>query len=140
MSKSLSNRAIQRILGRTPNWIKPFDVNDYLNNRPMIEKLYEERQMALAKVNELEKEISVLLPRIDDLEITLQKLKIQLTEKTSRSLATFVLSLTATISLGIGVNVITSSDTLIWLGWFLVGITVVLEVVAFGLTRTSKEK
>jgi len=134
MSKDLSEQALERIVGRTPNWIKPFDVNDYLNNRPMIEKLYEERQMALAKSIDLDRKVSSLSARVHQLELSEQRLRIILAEKTTRSLWAYGISLIATITVGIGVNVVTSSASS-WIGWFLIVISVVLEAIAFVLTR-----
>jgi hypothetical protein len=80
MSDDLSTQAIRRMLGRTLNWIKPFDVTEYLDNRPMIEKLYEERQLALAKSVELEKTVSALSLRIHQLELSEQRLNLKLSE------------------------------------------------------------
>ena len=136
MSKGLSEQALEKIVGRTPNWIKPFDVNDYLDNRAMIEKLYEERQMALAKVIDLENKVSTLSEQVHSLELSKQRLEIILSEKTTRSLWAFGISLVATVTMGIGVNVVTSS-VLVWLGWFLIGTSVILELIAFFLTRAS---
>ncbi len=135
MTKGLSEQALERIVGRTPNWIKPFDVNDYLNNRPMIEKLYEERQMALAKVIDLENRVSTLSSQVHQLELREQKLQITLAEKTSRSLWAFGVSLIATVTVGIGVNLATSFGTS-WIGWFLIIIAVLLETIAFILTKS----
>jgi hypothetical protein len=137
MSDDLSNQAIRKILGRTPNWIKPFDVTEYLDNRPMIEKLYEERQLALAKSVELEKTVSELSARIHQLELNGQRLNLKLSEHKSLSFTVFGLSLIATITIGIGVNVLTSS-TYEWIGWLLVAIAAVLEIMAFWLTRKAE--
>ncbi|MBO9390808.1 MAG: hypothetical protein J7482_19065 [Roseiflexus sp.] len=134
MPKGLSEQALEKIVGRTPNWLKPFDVNDYLNNRPMIEKLYEERQMALAKVIDLESRITALSSQVRQLELSEQRLRITLAEKTSRSLWAFGISLIATVTVGIGVNLVTSSSSS-WIGWFLIIIAVLLESIAFVLTK-----
>ena len=136
MAKGLSEQALEKIVGRTPNWIKPFDVNDYLDNRAMIEKLYEERQMALAKVIDLENKVSALSKRVHDFELSKQRLEIMLSEKATRSFWAFGISLIATVTMGIGANIITSSE-LVWLGWFLIGTSAVLELIAFFLTRVS---
>ncbi len=134
MFDDLSNQAIRRMLGRTPNWIKPFDVTEYLDNRPMIEKLYEERQLALAKSVELEKTVSDLSSRIHQLELSEQRLNLKLSEHKRLSFTVFGLSLIATITIGIGVNVLTSSSYE-WIGWLLVAISVILEIMAFWLTK-----
>ncbi len=135
MSDELSNQAIRRMLGRTPNWIKPFDVTEYLDNRPMIEKLYyEERQLALAKSVELEKTVSDLSSRIHQLELSEQRLNLRLSEQKRLSFTVFGLSLIATITIGIGVNVLTSSPYE-WIGWLLVTISAILEIMAFWLTK-----
>jgi len=133
MPKGLSELALEKIVGRTPNWIKPFDVNDYLDNRAMIEKLYEERQMALAKVIDLESKVTTLSSQVHQLELSEQRLRIILKEKNARSFWVFGISLIATVTVGIGVNVVTSSSS--WIGWFLIAIALLLEIIAFVLTK-----
>jgi hypothetical protein len=137
MSDDLSEKAIKRMLGRTPNWIKPFDVTEYLGNRPMIEKLYEERQLALAKSVELEKTISGLSSKIHQLELSEQRLDLKLSEQKNLSFTVFSLSLIATITIGIGVNVLTSSPYE-WIGWLLIAISAILEIVAFWLVKRAE--
>ena len=100
----------------------------------MIEKLYEERQMALAKVIDLESRIAALSSQVRQLELSEQRLRITLAEKTSRSLWAFGISLIATVTVGIGVNLVTSSSSS-WIGWFLIIIAVLLESIAFVLTK-----
>jgi hypothetical protein len=45
--------------------------------------------------------------------------------------------LIATITIGIGVNVLTSSSYE-WIGWLLVAISVILEIMAFWLTKKAE--
>ena len=111
-------------------------MNDYLDNRAMIEKLYEERQLALAKTVDLENRCSALFEQVRTLELDQQRLDIVLSERTTRSFWVFGISLVATLTLGIGVNVVTSS-AIVWLGWLLIVAAVILELIAFFLTKAS---
>lgn len=134
MNKDLSEQAIEKILGSTPTWVVQFDVYDYLGNRPMIEKLYEEKQLTLAKLKFLEAEVLRLKEAEHKLQLSEQRLK----DKTSRSQWSFGISLIATITAAIGVNIVTSPTDWIWIGWFLIGLSALLEVMSFRLTNSTE--
>ena len=138
MSSTLSDKAKRLIIGRSPDWIKKFDVNEYKNNIPMIEKLYEEKQFALTKCFELENEVQELNKNMQGMELDRQKLSIQLKENKNNSLIIFVLSLIAAILLGIGVNIITDKPYT-WAGWLMVIFSVMLEISAFFFIKQKRD-
>jgi hypothetical protein len=130
MSGDLTGKAKRKIIGRSPDWIKKFDVEEYVQNPPMIEKLYEERQLALLTSLDLENQVQSLSSRIRELELEKQRLSLRLGETRRRSFTTFTLSLLATILAAIGVNV--STDTPYgWTGWVMIASAVGLEIIAF---------
>ena len=125
-----SERAKRQIVGRPIEWIKRFDVNDYRDNPPMIEKLFEERQLALLSSLELEKRIKELESQNHRLELSKQRLELTLSEVSRKSFVLFSLSLLATIMVGIGVNVATSSPNN-FTGWVMIIASTIVELIAF---------
>ncbi len=125
-----SQRAKRQIVGRPIEWIKRFDVNDYRDNPPMIEKLFEERQMALSSSLELEKRVKELEFHNHELELSKQRLELTLDEVSRKSFILFSLSLLATILVGIGVNVATSSSNN-FIGWVMIVAASIIEIIAF---------
>jgi hypothetical protein len=138
MLQDATDQATQLILGEYVEWIKRFDVNDYLKNRPMIEKLHEEKQLALAKSVKLETAVKQFEARVHELELDNQKLGLQLQEASRKSLSIFLLSLLATVVIGIGVNIATSAPNN-WIGWFMIIAGCLIEGLAFWLTPKGKE-
>ena len=126
------------IIGRYADWVKRFDVNEYVQNPPLIEKLYEEKQLALTSSIDLEKQVKELESQVHDLKLMNQRLEIELSEASRKSFFLFALSLLATVLVGIGVNIATSSPNG-WTGWVMIVAACILEVVAF-LSRPQKSK
>ena len=134
MSDNLSKQAKRKIVGHYPDWIKRFDIKDYYQNRPMIQKLYEERQIALATNLDQDEMIGGLSYEIQELKLQNQKLSMKLGENRRQSTLIFSLSLVAMILVGIGINIITDKPY-IWIGWIMVGTSVILEIIAFKFLR-----
>ena len=132
MPNKITDKAKQKIIGRTFNWIKDFYVDDYIQNPPLIEKLYEEKQMAIAHSIELENKVNRLTERVHELELQNQKLRLQYNEIHQRSSYAFVLSLLALIIVPIGVNIVTAQPYQ-WVGWLLIVVAVIIESIAFFL-------
>jgi hypothetical protein len=130
MPNSLTKQAKRVIIGRYPDWIKKFDVEDYFNNRPMIEKLYEERQLALTTTLDHEETIKGLANEVDELRAENLRLALKLRGNKKQSVLIFILSLLAAILISIGVNIVTDKPYT-WVGWVLIGSSVVLELIIF---------
>lgn len=133
-----TEKAKRLIIGRYADWVKRFDVNEYVQNPPMIEKLYEERQLALTSSVDLDKQVKLLETQILELRLENQRLELELSESNQKSYFLFALSLVATVLVGIGVNIATSTP-FGWTGWVMVIIACILEAIAF-LSRPKKNK
>jgi hypothetical protein len=125
-----TKRAIQIAVGNYTDWIKRFDVNEYVQNPPLIEKLYEDKQLALVKSIDLENEVGELVKKVHELELDNRGLKIVLSEVNRKSYISFFLSLLATVLIGIGVNIATSTPYG-WTGWTMIAAACVVEIAAF---------
>jgi hypothetical protein len=125
------------MIGEPESWVKRFDVTDYLGNRPMIEKLHEEKQLALSSYLKSEKDVKILKKGIHDFELENQRLKERLNGLSRKSTETFILGLIATIFIGLGVNIITSKPYT-WVGWLLVIIACGLQITVW-LLKPKKE-
>lgn len=136
MPTDATERAKRMMVGKYADWVKRFDVNEYVQNRPLIEKLYEEKQLALSSSINLEQEVKLLESQIHELKLTNQRLELELQESNKKSSLLFTLSLLATILAGIGINVATSSPDN-WTGWVMILAACILEVVAF-LSKPQK--
>lgn len=136
MPIEISDLAKQYIIGSYTQWVKRFDVNDYVKNPPMIEKLYEEKQLALAETAKLENLVESLKSQNHELELHNQKLELVTNETQRRSNLVFGLSLLATLFIGIGVNIATSTFSS-WMGWMLIVSGCILEIIAF-FTKSSR--
>lgn len=139
MTQDTTDQAKKLIVGEYVEWIKRFDVNEYVKNRPMIEKLYEEKQLALAASLQLEVRVKESETRIHELELQNQRLEIQVQETSRKSVTTFLLSLLATILVGVGVNIATSTPYG-WTGWVMVAIAGILQCVAFFSMPKERKK
>ena len=126
------------MIGRYAEWVKPFNVSDYLQNAPMIERLFQDRQMALASSFDLEKQVKDLESEIHELRLQNQRLELEVNEASRKSSIMFALSLLATVLIGIGVNIATSVPYA-WTGWVMVVAACLLEGIAF-FSRPQKGK
>jgi len=138
MPSDLTTKARRMMIGRYAEWIKPFNVIDYLQNPPMIEKLYEERQMALTSSLDLERQVKELGSQTHELKLLNQKLEMEVDEASRKSLIMLALSLLATVLIGIGVNIATSAPYG-WTGWIMIIAACLLEGIAF-FSRPQKGK
>jgi len=138
MTQDAADQAKRLIIGEYVEWVKRFDINDYVKNRPMIEKLYEEKQLALARSFQLEEKVQKLEIHIHDLELKNQKLTLNIHETSRKSTVTFLLSLVATVLVGVGVNIATSTPYG-WTGWIMVFVACILQVIAF-LSMPKEDK
>jgi hypothetical protein len=118
-------------------FIMGFDVIDYLNNEPMIRKLNEEKMIALATSDELQKRVEGLNGHVRKLELEKEHLKGEkknLEEKladVSRGSAFVVgFSFVGTIFAGIGANVATSNPSAP-LGWILIAVATIFQIAVF---------
>jgi F0F1-type ATP synthase assembly protein I len=98
----------------------------------MIEKLYEERQLALTSTFDLEKRVESLESQVNDYKLANQRLELELREASRKSFVMFALSLLATVMVGIGVNIATASP-IGWAGWIMIISACLLEGIAYFL-------
>lgn len=126
-----TEQAIEMMIGIESSWIKPFIIGEYLHNAPMIEKLYQEKQQFLLEATELKSQVDKLNEEVHRLDKMNEATKIKLGEASSRANLVFSLSLLATLLISIGVNVVTSSNQVVWIGWMMIISGCLLEVLAF---------
>lgn len=137
MPQELTRRVRQMIIGLPSRWIKEFDVREYVQNPPMIEKLYEEKQLWLSWCHDLNDQVNDLSPRLHECETRNRLLEQQLETAKRHSCIAFFLTLSATIFVGLGINIVTDTPDN-WVGWVLIGFSVINEVIAFLLTVLPK--
>lgn len=130
MLGEIPEKAKRKITGKEPNWIRKFDISEYIQNPPMIRKLQEEKQLALTAFFELDEKVKSYAVRIHELELENQKLSLQTGESKRQQITIFGLSLLATIMLGIGINIATDAP-FTWVGWVLISSSVILESFSF---------
>src|SRR5215218_6687085 len=122
----MDEEAHKRILGNY-EWIKRFNVREYVGNAPLIEKLYEEKQMVLAQNVRLKQENGELTSRLHNQEINNTDLTTRIEEANKRSTAVFFVSLVAAVMAGLGGNFAASQPTSP-VGWVLIVLAIVLEI------------
>ena len=130
MATEDTDKVKRMIIGKHSEWLIRFDESEYLQNPPMIRKLYEEKQIALTSAYELEKNYKDLEKDLAETKLTNQRLELQLGEFARRANLTFIVALVATVILGIGINVATSSPSS-FIGWVMIVTGVLLELVSF---------
>jgi hypothetical protein len=188
MSSSKGGRP-RKILGYEAIYLSQrtaFDVGEYVQNPSMIKKLHEEREIAHAysdhlekrleeKINsstELEIKVKVISTKLDEtnnnlkkmeeanrqlnllleeknkqiaamqdekstIQIKLTQTEVKLDEVSRSSFVQFLVSVMATVLLGFGVNIVTTTPSS-WIGWVLIVASIVLSIVAFIFVRKSK--
>jgi hypothetical protein len=130
MPDDFLDEARRRMIGSYPDWIKKFNVIDYVFNPRLIEKLYEEKQLLLVECLELREATQSQSSELQALKLENQRLALQLNEAKRRSALMFVVSVLASLLTGIGVNVATSNPDR-WIGWIMIVFGIVLESVVF---------
>ena len=137
------------IIGQSSYLIKPLESKDLVGNKMMIEKINEERQIALLAVQDFDIKINELREENWELKLENQKLglelraekqkyQIELKAAERKSSLVFILSLVATIFVGIGINLVTSSFYT-WIGWVMIVAACIIEILAF-LIKPEKSK
>jgi hypothetical protein len=130
MAQNLYENARLYVIGRHQEWITPFDINNYVSNPPMIQKLYEEKQFAFARCLELEKTHESLTSDLNRMKMNNQALSIGNEQLHRASMYAFWLSVLGTALMGIGVNIATSKPES-WIGWVILVASIVVHGVAF---------
>lgn len=131
MSNDGIDRARQTLaLGKYADWRKQFDVNEYVQHPPLIERLHEERELAISSSADLDKRLGELDTQMRALTLDNQRLKQELDQANRTSNTSFLLTLMASVLSGLGANLATSS-TAAWAGWVMVAAACVLQVIAF---------
>lgn len=74
-------RARKLIIGNEGDWIKPFNPEDFLGNVRLIEKLHEEKQLALLTSIDLENQAKGLGTQIQDLKLENERLRLEVNHK-----------------------------------------------------------
>lgn len=126
------------IIGRYADWVKRFNVDDYVQNPPLIEKLHEEKQLALVSAVELENRLALMRKELEGLRLENRTLHHQINEGSRSSSFMFALSLLAIVLLGVGANLATNKPSE-WLGWVLIVFGGTLEVLAFLLRPRKRD-
>ena len=129
-------RVRQRMRSRHAALIAQFDESEYRDNMSRVKRLFAEKELAVLSSLDLQNQIKELESQIRGLELKNQRLDMQVELVGRKSSIVFALSLLATVLVGIGVNVATSTPYG-WTGWVMIAAACVLEGIAF-LTRPSK--
>lgn len=132
MAQQSSQGTKRAMVGRPSDWVKRFDVDDYVDNPPLIEKLFEEKQLNLQQAMELEKKLASAERNVHQLELEHQTLSHELNEASRRSFFMFAVSVLAILLVGLGINVVTDAPTQ-HLGWALIVGGVAAELIGFFL-------
>ena len=134
MPPNKTELAKQLIVGSPSEWIKPFDINKYVGNPPLIEKLWEERQLALTENFDLKNQLRVAESTNHSIELENQRLRSEIDNAKYKSIITLVLSGLATILTGLGINLVTADleakQSLFWTGIVLIVMGSVVEGLA----------
>jgi hypothetical protein len=141
---------------RTSIEMLQFDVKDYVQNPVMIKKLNEEKELALAETDGLKHELDKLISCNHILEVQKRELEIKLdvarkglADKDFKILIQVIVSLVATIMIGIGINIVTStlsetrvvtSTSYTWVGWLMIALGMVLNVAGFFIAFSRRER
>ena len=114
-----TRRSAERLIIGRHKFIKQFNVNEYIDNPPLIEKLHEEKTLALCDFAEVQGQLDTTRTELQVLGLDNQALRQELDQMTRQATHMFVLSLLAVVLLGLGVNVATTKPNE-WLGWALI--------------------
>jgi len=119
------------------DWNQPFDPNEYCTNPKAIQMLYEETLLTSSKLDASENQIESLKSKNSDLKIENALQHQEIDNYQHNKWFPFLLQLIAVIGIGIGVNFVTASNVIL-LGWILIGISTLLEVVAFVFVKSKR--
>ena len=130
MVRKSTSGARQKVIGNYSDFIKSFDVAECVKHPPLIEKLYEEKQLALVEVEELKVKLEDACGEVKQLTMSNSTYQLRVEESTRWGLRAFWLNLLATVLVGIGVNLATQQPTSV-LGWGIIIAGCAALIVAF---------
>ena len=117
--------ARRKLVGDNADWIVKFDVEDYVNNPPMIRILYQEKQLLQTECFGLKKDLEEQVVEFNELHSKTVRLSEQLNQVQKDSLPIFTLSVLANLMTGIGINLLTSNSQQ-WIGGLFIIASVVI--------------
>ena len=125
--------ARRKLVGDNADWIVKFDVEDYVNNPPMIRLLYQEKQLLQTECFGLKKDLECQVVEFNELNSKTVRLSEQLNQVQKDSLPIFTLSVLANLMTGIGINFLTS-DSQQWIGGLFIIASVVILIIIYQKT------
>ena len=125
--------ARRKLVGDNADWIVKFDVEDYVNNPPMIRILYQEKQLLQTECFGLKKDLEEQVVEFNELYSKTVRLSEQLNQVQKDSLPIFTLSVLANLMTGIGINFLTS-DSQQWIGGLFIIASVVILIIIYQKT------
>ncbi len=125
--------ARRKLVGDNADWIVKFDVEDYVNNPPMIRILYQEKQLLQTECFGLKKDLEEQVVEFNELHSKTVRLSEQLNQVQKDSLPIFTLSVLANLMTGIGINFLTS-DSQQWIGGLFIIASVVILIIIYQKT------
>lgn len=127
--------ASKLIKGKPEEWVVPFNIEEYVDNPPMIRKLHERQQFLLIERDELRFQVENLKEIIQEI-----KIEKELAEQAKNLI--FIISFLGAIFASIGTNLITANWDFnsypFWLGIFLILSALSLEYIAFVIQKKQK--
>ncbi len=134
MDNFLISKINRKVINDDLDWICKFKIEDYIDNAPLIKKLYEEKQSAIVLKHKYENDIIDLKEVNHQLELKNKKLEMELHSiKSQKFLWYYILSLIPPLLIGIGVNLITSEGLSNQIGYGLIFIGVAIKIIEFFL-------
>ena len=125
--------ARRKLVGDNADWIVKFDVEDYVNNPPMIRILYQEKQLLQTECFGLKKDLEEQVVEFNELHSKTVRLSEQLNQVQKDSLPIFTLSVLANLMTGIGINLLTSNSQQ-WIGGLFIIASVVILIIIYQKT------
>jgi hypothetical protein len=125
--------ARRKLVGDNADWIVKFDVEDYVNNPPMIRLLYQEKQLLQTECFGLKKDLEEQVVEFNELHSKTVRLSEQLNQVQKDSLPIFTLSVLANLMTGIGINLLTSNSQQ-WIGGLFIIASVVILIIIYQKT------
>jgi hypothetical protein len=125
--------ARRKLVGDNADWIVKFDVEDYVNNPPMIRLLYQEKQLLQTECFGLKKDLECQVVEFNELNSKTVRLSEQLNQVQKDSLPIFSLSVLANLMTGIGINLLTSNSQQ-WIGGLFIIASVIILIIIYHKT------
>ncbi len=99
------------VVSEYSTWVQPFEVGDYVKNPPLIKKLYEDKNLFLARSLSLEEKVQTYTDKVHNLEKEniAHVTRAEEWKKTSNTM--FWISTLANILIGLGSNIATSNPS-----------------------------